>query len=230
MTEPAVDRAVTGRGPRILPMGDAAWLVDVESTAEVGRVVALHRALDADRLVGVVDLVPAARTVLVMFDPGLVAALAVQRWIGEIAGTATDVPDADATADAVDAEHIVVPVHYDGEDLDEVCRHTGLDPDAVIAEHTAAVWTVAFTGFAPGFAYLTGGTDRLRVPRRATPRTVVPAGAVALAGEYCGVYPRATPGGWQLIGRTEAVIWDVAADPPALLRPGATVRFERVGP
>jgi KipI family sensor histidine kinase inhibitor len=89
---------------------------------------------------------------------------------------------------------------------------------------------VAFGGFAPGFAYLTGGDSRLRVPRRSEPRTTVPAGSVALAGEYSAVYPRSSPGGWQLIGRTDAAIWDLEHDPPALLRPGTWVRFVELEP
>lgn len=120
----------------------------------------------------------------------------------------------------------MIPVTYDGPDLVEVARLTGLTVDEVVAAHTGTPWRVAFGGFAPGFAYLVGGDPRLQVPRRETPRTSVPAGSVGLAGEFSGVYPRASPGGWQLIGRTDAVMWDVDRDPPALLAPGATVRFE----
>ncbi len=98
----------------------------------------------------------------------------------------------------------------------------------MVAAHTGTAWTAAFSGFAPGFAYLTGGDPRLSVPRRAEPRTRVPAGAVALAGGFSGVYPRASPGGWQLLGRTDLAVWDLARDPPALLRPGVRVRFTAV--
>jgi KipI family sensor histidine kinase inhibitor len=104
---------------------------------------------------------------------------------------------------------------------------TGLGVDEVVEAHTGTEWRVAFGGFAPGFAYLVGGDERLRVPRRDTPRTKVPAGAVGLAGEFSGVYPRASPGGWQLIGRTDLPMWDLDRDPPALLSAGATVRFVR---
>ncbi|WP_377323398.1 allophanate hydrolase subunit 1 [Pimelobacter simplex] len=119
-------------------------------------------------------------------------------------------------------------VVYDGPDLAEVAGQTGLSEAEVVAAHTATPWRVAFGGFAPGFAYLVGGDPRLRVPRRAEPRTTVPAGSVGLAGEFSGVYPRASPGGWQLIGRTDVVLWDLDREPPALLAAGATVRFVAV--
>ena len=122
-----------------------------------------------------------------------------------------------------------IAVSYDGPDLDEVARLTGLTAAEVIAAHTATPWRVAFGGFAPGFAYLTGGDPRLRVPRRGVPRTSVPAGAVALAGEFSAVYPQSSPGGWQLIGRTDTVMFDPARDPAALLRPGDRVRFVQAG-
>ena len=118
---------------------------------------------------------------------------------------------------------------YDGPDLAEVARLTGLDEDEVVAAHTGTPWRIAFGGFAPGFAYLTGGDERLRVPRRDEPRTTVPAGAVGLAGEFSGVYPRPSPGGWQLIGSTDAPLWDPDRDPPALLGPGGWVRFVVAG-
>jgi KipI family sensor histidine kinase inhibitor len=120
---------------------------------------------------------------------------------------------------------VEIAVTYDGADLAEVARLTGLDEDGVVAAHTGTPWRIAFGGFAPGFMYLTGGDPRLQVPRRDEPRTTVPAGAVGLAGEYSGVYPRPSPGGWQLIGRTDTVLWDAERDPPALLTPGGIVTF-----
>jgi len=122
-----------------------------------------------------------------------------------------------------------VPVTYDGEDLEEMARLTGLGVDGVIAAHTGQRWTVAFVGFAPGFAYLAGEDERLAVPRRDDPRSEVPAGAVGLAGAYSGIYPRASPGGWQLLGRTDLTVWDLQRDPPALLTPGTRVRFVEAG-
>jgi len=124
------------------------------------------------------------------------------------------------TPDAVE-----ILVHYDGPDLDEVCELTGLTRAEVVAAHTQTPWRVAFAGFSPGFAYLFGGDSRLQVPRRNEPRTSVPAGSVGLAGEFSAVYPRSSPGGWQLLGHTEAILWDVGHQPPALLQPGSLVQF-----
>jgi KipI family sensor histidine kinase inhibitor len=121
---------------------------------------------------------------------------------------------------------VVIDVVYDGPDLEEVGRLTGLGTAGVVEAHTGTPWRVAFGGFAPGFAYLAGGDPRLDVARRAEPRTSVPAGSVGLAGEFSGVYPRASPGGWQLIGRTDAVLWDLERG--ALLQPGSSVRFREV--
>jgi KipI family sensor histidine kinase inhibitor len=123
-------------------------------------------------------------------------------------------------------EELVVAVSYDGPDLTEVAELTGLSEDEVIEAHTGTPWTVAFGGFAPGFAYLVGGDARLRVPRRTTPRPSVPAGSVGLAGEFSGIYPRSSPGGWQIIGRTDLELFDVRREPPAVLQPGMRVRFE----
>jgi len=119
-------------------------------------------------------------------------------------------------------------VRYDGPDLDDVATHLGITRSEVVARHTGQVWTVEFAGFAPGFAYLTGSEGDLEVPRRHSPRTRIPAGSVGLAGPYSGVYPRPSPGGWQLIGRTDVTLWDAERDPPALLTPGRRVRFVEV--
>ncbi len=131
---------------------------------------------------------------------------------------------------ATAAEPVVLPVRYDGADLAEVAALWGVAEEEVARVHSGIEFRVAFCGFAPGFGYLTGLPERLHVPRRATPRTAVPAGSVGLAGPYTGVYPRSSPGGWQLIGRTDAVLWDPAREPAALLAPGTRVRFEECGP
>ena len=122
---------------------------------------------------------------------------------------------------------VEIPVTYDGPDLDEVCAHIGLTRDELIALHTGTTLTAAFCGFAPGFAYLAGLPARLHVARRPTPRTQVASGAVGLAGEFTGIYPRASPGGWQIIGHTVLALWDETRDPPNLLAPGTRVRFVR---
>lgn len=201
---------------RVLPCGDAALLVEL---ADLPEVLGLHAALRAEPLPGVADLVPAARTLLVRLDPGSARPDEVAAALRRVR------PQAGPPADGAVVE---VPVAYDGPDLAAVAAVTGLGEDEVVAAHTGTTWTAAFSGFAPGFAYLTGGDPRLAVPRRAAPRTRVPAGAVALAGGFSGVYPRASPGGWQLLGHTDLAVWDLARDPPALLRPGVRVRFTAV--
>lgn len=198
---------------RILPSGDRALLAELGGLEEV---LALYRALDASRPPGVVDLVPAARTIGVVVDPRLLPLSTAAAWVER---TRPD-PVAPETEEAVE-----IAVRYDGADLSEVAALLGRTEREVVDLHTSSLWRVAFGGFAPGFGYLVTDHDRLHVPRRATPRTAVPAGAVGLAGEFSGVYPRSSPGGWQLIGTTDAVLWDERADPPALLRPGALVRF-----
>jgi KipI family sensor histidine kinase inhibitor len=120
---------------------------------------------------------------------------------------------------------IVIKVDYSGPDLDGVARHLGCEAEEVVALHSGQLWTVGFCGFAPGFGYLYGEHDRLRVPRLESPRTSVPAGAVGLADQWSGIYPRSGPGGWQLIGHTDAALWNLDHDPPALLQPGSRVRF-----
>lgn len=200
---------------KVLPCGDAALLLEV---GELDAVLALAAAVRAAGLPGVLDVVPAARTVLLTTVPGTDLA-ALRRAVLDLPVDADDArPDGDT---------VEIPVVYDGPDLDEVGRLTGLGADGVVEAHTGVLWRVGFGGFAPGFAYLASDDDRLHVPRRSEPRTSVPAGSVGLAGEFSGIYPRSSPGGWQLIGRTEATLWDVDADPPALLQPGARVRFVR---
>ncbi|MEJ2867968.1 allophanate hydrolase subunit 1 [Actinomycetospora sp. OC33-EN08] len=195
------------------PCGDTGLLVELDSLEDV---LALHAALAADPPPGAVDLVPAARTVLVR-----VASAA------DLASVADDLRTREGRQvdRRQEAGVVEIAVTYDGEDLDDVARHTGLDRDAVVEAHTGQLWTVAFAGFTPGFGYLVGSDDRLHVPRRESSRTRVPGGAVGLAGEFSGVYPRSSPGGWQLIGRTDHVLWDLDHDPPAVLVPGARIRF-----
>jgi KipI family sensor histidine kinase inhibitor len=203
---------------RMLPCGDVGVLIELDDLAEV---LGLQARLVNDPPPGVVELVPATRTLLVRIDPTVTSVTAAARALEGV--------EPDQGGDAVGDEHVEIPVVYDGEDLEEVARLTGLEVAGVIEAHTEQTWTVAFAGFAPGFGYLVGDDDRLHVPRRSEPRSKVPAGAVGLADEFSGVYPRSSPGGWQLIGRTELTMWDVDRDPPALLEPGTGVRFVDVG-
>lgn len=195
--------------------GDRALLLECRPDDDVA---SLAVALRNSAIPGVVDIVPGAGTILVSLTDPVRQALARERLTAIDASS----PEARLAPDRVEA---TIDVCYDGADLDEVAALLGTDPDGVVAAHTATPWRVGFVGFAPGFAYLIGGDPRLAVPRRAEPRTRVPAGSVALAGGYSGVYPRESPGGWQLIGRTEAVLWDVSRATPALLTPGMWVRF-----
>lgn len=279
---------------RILPCGDAGLLVEL---GDLDEVLALYAALADDLPDGVIELVPAARTLLLRFAPpgtpatpptasdgtardsaardgtardgttpghtslervtrdrAATAARAVQAaWTSVTeqaaaaaqsdasargrAGASPHAPAGESAPDAAAAaapgagvtdDCVEIPVRYDGPDLLEVGELTGLGPAGVVAAHTGRVWTVAFCGFMPGFGYLVGGDPRLRVPRRNSARTRVPAGSVGLAGEYSGVYPRESPGGWQLIGRTTMPIFDLSWESPALLRPGRRVRFVEV--
>ncbi|KEP73799.1 allophanate hydrolase, partial [Microbacterium sp. SUBG005] len=184
-------------------MGERAVLAEV---ADLAGVVALHAALAADPPAGVEELVPAARTVLVAFDPRRIGRAAVGEWIHRAA-----VSPADA---APPGPLVEVPVRYDGADLDETAALIGIPARDLVARHAGAEWTVAFTGFAPGFAYLVSAQWPFDVPRLAQPRTRVPAGAVGLAGAFSGAYPRETPGGWRLIGATDAVLFDPDAAAP----------------
>ena len=203
--------------------GDQALLLEFDGSADV---LAWTAALREADLPGVLDIVPASRTVLIKLDGPRYRAPTRQR-LAKLRVSAEAISDSTAPIDGrVDVE---IPVVYDGDDLDEVARLTGLTLDQVVAAHTGTPWRVGFGGFAPGFAYLIGGDERLNVPRRDEPRTKVPAGAVALAGEFSAVYPRESAGGWRLIGRTDTVMWDLDRDPPALLRPGMWVQFRAVG-
>ncbi|MEY2741004.1 MAG: Kinase inhibitor [Actinomycetota bacterium] len=182
----------------------------------------LRAALAADVAVrgAAIDVVPAARTLLVTHEPGATAAVreAMERAVAGLGIAAR--PAASA------APLVEVPVVYDGEDLAEVASRVGRSVAEVVAMHAGAEYRVAFCGFAPGFAYLRGLDARLVLPRRATPRPRVPAGSVAIAAEYSAVYPGASPGGWHLLGTTRMAMWDASrADAPAVLVPGMRVRF-----
>jgi KipI family sensor histidine kinase inhibitor len=198
-------------------MGARALLAEVASDEQVAALLGdLIQRQHEGLLAPDVELVPAARTVLV---DGLADArerVGLTAWLGSWAPHAVQFGSGPL---------VEVPTVYDGEDLAEVARWWGVTPDEAVRRHADCSFWVAFCGFAPGFAYLTGLPENLAVPRRPSPRTRVPAGSVALAGAYTGVYPGSSPGGWQLIGRTSLRLWDTDRTPAALLSPGTRVRF-----
>ncbi|WP_031081473.1 5-oxoprolinase subunit B family protein [Streptomyces sp. NRRL WC-3549] len=207
---------------RVLPAGPGALLVELPSgaAAEAFHAELLRRRADGT-LPAVREVVPGATTVLLDgIEPREAGALARRLASWEIPPLRRDAGEA-----------VEIPVVYDGPDLADVAEAWGVAVADVPRVHARTEFRVAFCGFAPGFGYLTGLPEHLRVPRRATPRTRVPAGAVALAGPYTGVYPRPSPGGWQLIGRTPEpeVLWDPGREPAALLGPGSRVRFVAAG-
>ncbi|GGP85546.1 5-oxoprolinase subunit B family protein [Streptosporangium pseudovulgare] len=207
------DRAVVRRA------GESALLVETGSLEVSHRLDALLRER---RPAGVTEIVPGPATVLVV-APGADPA-ALRARLSLLLGTARDAAPAPSGARGT----VTVPVVYDGPDLADVAELSGLPVREVVERHTGVELVVGWLGFAPGFAYLTGLDPALHVPRLSTPRTSVPAGAVAIAGPYSAVYPAASPGGWRLLGRSSLTVWDTAADPPALLTPGTRVRFRAV--
>jgi KipI family sensor histidine kinase inhibitor len=215
-------------------LGDRALIVDVP---DLESALALHSVLESERTEGIDDLVPAARTVAVLFDPVRKSADAARTWLERVLERGAsaqesgsgDEPDAGPSGRPANvADAIAIDVVYDGPDLDDVAALVGVSAEQLVSRHTAATWRVAFNGFAPGFGYLVTDDDWFDVPRRSSPRTEVPAGSVGLAGAFSGAYPRRGPGGWQLIGRTDAALWRPRDSRPALLTPGAAVRFRAV--
>jgi KipI family sensor histidine kinase inhibitor len=202
---------------RVRPVGPMAVLFEVDALSQAEELYGeLKGRQDRGELPYVQEIVPAARTVLVIAgtSPSRLHTLCrdLRSWV----------PDGSARAAGPLHE---LPVRYDGEDLAFVARQAGLSEHEVIEKHSNAEFRVAFCGFSPGFAYLTGVPPSLQMPRRSTPRSSVPAGAVGLAGEFTAVYPRPSPGGWQIVGSTTVKMWDARRDPPALLAPGDRVRF-----
>lgn len=198
---------------RFLPVNLDALLVELD---DLPQTLALLASLQAEPIAGIEDIVPAARTLLIRYRPTVLTRGGLAERIGRRSLTAP-----------IERERalIEIPVDYAGEDLDEVAALLGISRAEVIRRHTGSEYTVAFTGFAPGFAYLSGGHPSFDVPRRKTPRTRIPAGAVGLAGAFSGIYPQASPGGWQIIGVTATPMWDLTRAVPALLQPGFRVRF-----
>lgn len=208
--------------PRYRPAGDGALNVEFApeiSPAVNGRVRALLAALDADPPPGLLDLVPAYRTLLIVYDP---LQLPYESLLERLRALETI---------AAAPRRVTLPVAYGGAfgpDLADVAAHTGLAPEEVIARHSAGRYLVYFLGFTPGFPYLGGLDPALATPRLAQPRAGVPAGAIGIGGDQTGIYPQATPGGWRIIGRTPARLYDPAAAEPTLLRPGDELRLRAI--
>ena len=192
------------------PVGDRALLLELPDTNAAIRVARRLRSACPE----LTEVVPGHRTVLAVWST------TPETDLAQIAAHALDDEDADRPTSQIE-----IRVSYDGPDLRSVAELTRLSPEEVVFRHTAAEYVVAFIGFAPGFAYLVGGDERLHVQRRAEPRERVPAGSVAIAGPYSGIYPREGPGGWQLLGRTTTILFDPRNEPPAALAPGDQVRL-----
>ena len=206
--------------------GSSALLVCLDTPEHV---TALYHDLQADPPEGFIEAIPAAETVMVVFDPSRAAATTLGPRLRAAAERAS------MSARAIDDPSmrqnpvvVTIPVVYDGPDLHETARRVGFGVDEVVRRHVAGEYVVAFCGFAPGFAYLSGLDSALILPRRSLPRTRIPAGSVAVSDRYTCVYPHESPGGWHLLGRTSTVMWDLEREPPALLTPGTRVRFEQV--
>ena len=213
--------------PRVWPLGDGAVTVTLGDRAEpalVHRVQALAAALRAARLDAVQDVVPGYAALTVYYDPLHTDHATIARRVLDLVSSAGEAPP------PVPGREHRIPVRYDGPDLDEVARRTGLTVAEVIARHSAPQYEVLLLGFVPGFAYLGELDPALVLERRAEPRLRVLPGSVAVAGRQTAVYPVATPGGWHLIGRTDLRVFDPAADPPARLAAGDRVRFVPVEP
>lgn len=200
---------------RVLPSGERALLVEV---ADAG---AAHRLASHARTHAAVveEAVAGARTVLLVARPGTEVSRLREVFSGAPTTTAASAPPGEVRIE------VRIEVRYDGADLAEVADAVGLSTAEVVRRHSAARYVVEFVGFAPGFGYLTGLDPILQLPRRTSPRPSVPAGSVAIAGPYSAVYPRESPGGWHLLGSTDTVLFDPAADPPSPLVAGTVVRF-----
>jgi KipI family sensor histidine kinase inhibitor len=198
-------------------MGREAVLVEAVGVDPAAWSLGLRRL----ELPGIIEIVPAAETILVRCDSAEAVADVMKRF--------TDVRSVDGSASKFDGlnQPVEIPVMYDGDDIDQVAESTNLSVASVIDLHAAASYHVAFCGFAPGFGYLRGLPAALQLPRRTTPRTRVPVGSVAIASEFSAVYPSASPGGWHIIGHTDLLMFDASEDPPSVLQPGMRVRFVR---
>ena len=198
---------------RARPLGKDALLLECDGPGQVRAAYAEARRRRERGELDCVDVVPGATTVLL---DGLRER---ERAQDSLSDWRLEEPDLD------EADVVELSITYDGPDLETVAAHWGLSVEEAVERHRELEHVVAFCGFAPGFAYVSGLPEELAVPRLGEPRSEVPAGAVGLAGRFTGIYPRASPGGWQLIGRTDARLWDLRRTSPALLVPGTRIRF-----
>ena len=209
--------------PRLHLLGDAALLCELPAPATLAQQQMIWAlAAQARGWPGVGEVLPGMNNLTLTFDP---TALALDALTAQVLETW---PKLSARAGAIEGRRIEIPVAYGGDhgpDLGDVAAHTGLTPAEVVRRHTAGEYIVYLLGFLPGFAFMGGLAPELATPRRAEPRTAVPARSVGIGGEQTGIYPVASPGGWQLIGRTPLDLFDPTAEPPTLLRPGDRVRF-----
>lgn len=213
------------------PVGDHALLLELPDNASVQVTARIARERFGDQLT---EVVPGHETLLLVWDEGLADAAVLMSDLKALAGDASAFKSDIRVSDKDQPGVVTVPVRYDGADMQAVATQLGMSTDEVGELHSGAEYTVAFMGFSPGFPYLVAEDGDevgrlLFLPRLGTPRTEVPAGSVAVAAGYCGIYPRSSPGGWNLLGRTDATLFDAQQDPPALLQPGTRVRFEPVG-
>ncbi len=215
-------------GPRIRPVGDRGVLLELPNNEAVHFVARFAREHYEDQLI---DVVPGHTTLLLTWHAGGVMSDFSELAACAVASSEKSPHDATGKPPA-----ITVPINYSGADLDAIAARLGMSTEAVAELHSATEYVVAFMGFAPGFPYLVADTASLseqasrllELPRLETPRTVVPAGSVAVAAGYCGIYPWSSPGGWNLLGRTDVVLFHPEREQPALLEPGMRVRFEAV--
>lgn len=217
---------------RIEPLGDSGLLVRVverfETEESLDAVLRAAQQLEGAKIPGVIELVPAYTTIGIFLDPARIGAFDEVRTNIERALQPGLEP---ARPRAGGERNIEVPVCYESEfapDLDEIARHTGLSRDEIILRHSTATYRVSCVGFTPGFPYLSGLPPELAMPRRASPRKEIPAGAVAIGGTQTGIYPRKSPGGWNIIGRAPLRLFDVERDPPALFQAGDRIRLRRI--
>ena len=226
---------MSGPAPHIVPLGEAAWTVMLGDRVDRTlhrQVMALMGRVEAADLPGVIEVVPACAALTVFFDPLAVPGPVLREQLRELAAAAppSRCPDPEGLADLPDHSLLItIPVVYDGPDLATVLEQTGLSLESVVRMHTEREYLVYMLGFVPGFAYLGDLHPALVLPRRASPRTRVPAGSVAMAGAQTAVYPLSTPGGWHMIGSTPFRLFDHKRNPPSLLSPGNRVRFEPIG-